>query len=215
MKKTVISLISGLIITLVISTHFNLIESSLSSSVIRLHIIAESNEKSDQMLKLKVRDAIIKNTKKIFAETKNIEDAKLSIKTNTPLLKNIAEQEIKKNGFEYDVNVTFGKSDFPTKVYKNITLPKGSYDALKIEIGSAKGKNWWCVMFPPMCFTDCSTGQIDKKSLSYLKNSLSKEEFNLISSGKDIPVKIEFKIYELWQSGKEKFKDVFNKNKKS
>ena len=112
MKKTVISLISGLI------------ESSLSSSVIRLHIIAESNEKSDQMLKLKVRDAIIKNTKKIFAETKNIEDAKLSIKTNTPLLKNIAEQEIKKNGFEYDVNVTFGKSDFPTKVYKNITLPK-------------------------------------------------------------------------------------------
>jgi stage II sporulation protein R len=206
-----ISLIFGLIITLVISAHFNLIESSLSSSVIRLHIIAESNLLSDQMLKLKVRDAIIKNTKNIFTKNKNIEDAKLSIKNNTEFLKSIAEKEIQKNGFDYKVNVTFGKSDFPTKVYNNITLPKGSYDALKIEIGNAKGKNWWCVMFPPMCFTDYSSGQLDTESINYLKSSLSKEEFKLISYRKDIPVKIEFKIYELWQNGKEKFKDIFKK----
>jgi stage II sporulation protein R len=206
-----ISLIFGLIITLVISAHFNLIESSLSSSVIRLHIIAESNLLSDQMLKLKVRDAIIKNTKNIFTKNKNIEDAKLSIKNNTEFLKSIAEKEIQKNGFDYKVNVTFGKSDFPTKVYNNITLPKGSYDALKIEIGNAKGKNWWCVMFPPMCFTDYSSGQLDTESINYLKSSLSKEEFKLISYRKDIPVKIEFKIYELWQNGKEKFKDMFKK----
>ncbi len=211
MKKSVISLISGLVITLVISTHFNLIETSISSNVIRLHIIAQSNEKNDQALKLKVRDAIINNTKDIFLENKNIKDAKLSIKNNTEFLKSVAKKEIQKNGFDYDVNVTFGKSDFPTKVYNNIILPKGSYDALKIEIGNAKGKNWWCVMFPPMCFTEHSTGQLDIESLNYLKNSLSKEEFKLVSSQKNIPIKIEFKLYELWQSGKEKFKDIFKK----
>lgn len=211
MKKSVISLISGLVITLVISTHFNLIETSISSNVIRLHIIAQSNEKNDQALKLKVRDAIINNTKDIFLGNKNIKDAKLSIKNNTEFLKSVAKKEIQKNGFDYDVNVTFGKSDFPTKVYNNIILPKGSYDALKIEIGNAKGKNWWCVMFPPMCFTEHSTGQLDIESLNYLKNSLSKEEFKLVSSQKNIPIKIEFKLYELWQSGKEKFKDIFKK----
>lgn len=203
MKKLMISLCLGLIITFVVSSHFESVESALSSSVVRLHVIAESNRKEDQDLKLKVRDAVIKNTKDIFTDDDSIFAAKQDIINNLDNIKKIAEDEIKKNGYNYDVNVKFGKSDFPTKTYNDITLPAGSYDALKIEIGNAKGKNWWCVMFPPLCFVDGSSGELDENGKTFLKEKLTDEEYNLVLTEKRLPIKVEFKLYEIWQNGKQ------------
>ena len=103
---------------------------------------------------------------------------------------------MKKNGYNYDVKATVGNFDFPTKYYGNISLPSGKYDALKIEIGSASGKNWWCSLFPPLCFIDISSGVINEDGENYLKDNLSEEEFSIVTSN-STDIKLKFKIIEL------------------
>lgn len=213
MKKFIIAFFAGLAITcIVVSNHFKTVESALADSVLRLHVIANSDSYDDQALKLKVRDAVIENTKDIFSVQSDICSAKQSAAKNLGYIKKIAEDEIKKNGFDYKADVTFGKSEFPTKIYNNITLPSGTYQALKIVIGNGEGKNWWCVMYPPLCFTDGTT-KMDKESKAILKKSLTKEEYNLVMTKKQIPVKVKFKLYEIWQSGKKFTGNVFKKLK--
>ena len=110
--------------------------------------------------------------------------------------KKIARNTIEKNGYDYNVNVTITNCFFPTKKYANIALPAGNYDALKIEIGNAQGQNWWCSLFPPLCFIDISTGVLDENGEKYLKENLTEEEFTIISNTSE-PVKLKFKIIEL------------------
>lgn len=95
----------------------------------------------------------------------------------------IALQTIKENGYDYDVNIEIGNFEFPTKTYGDISLPSGSYDALRVKIGEASGQNWWCVMFPPLCFIDFSTGVVPEESKEYMKENMSEEEYALITSG--------------------------------
>ena len=152
MKKFMPFIVVGIIAIFLVSTYFDNVESALSDNVLRLHVIANSDTDFDQKLKLKVRDEILKSADEIFIDNTDITNAKESIKKNIAKIEKIAHKTIEENGYNYDVKVTFGKSDFPTKAYGNVTLPAGSYEALKIEIGEAKGKNWWCVIFPPLCF---------------------------------------------------------------
>ena len=98
----------------------------------------------------------------------------------------------------YNVNIEIGNFKFPTKQYGDISLPAGLYDALKVEIGEAQGNNWWCVMFPPLCFVDISSGIVPEESKEQLKNNLSEEEFALVSSEKTQDIKFKFKILEFF-----------------
>lgn len=203
MKKFMIALLIGIIVTAVFAQNqFKSVETALAQSVVRLHVIANSDSYDDQDLKLKVRDAVISGTKDMFINENDVHTAKRDILKNLDYIKKIAEEEIRKNGYDYNVNVTFGDSEFPTKIYNNVTLPAGTYEALKIVIGSGEGKNWWCVMFPPLCFVEGGVSKMDEKSKQILKNSLTDDEYNLIMTEKEIPVKVKFKVYEMWQSGK-------------
>ncbi len=197
-----------LILTIILTFIFALIISyaktagnDISNSVLRLHIVANSNSEIDQKLKLDVRDRIIKETSKLFASAKSPVEAISIAKSNLDTIIKIANNEIKGQGFDYTAIAKIGEFAFPTKTYGDISLPSGKYKALRIELGAAKGKNWWCVMYPPLCFADgILVAPQDAKS--QLKNSLSEEEYNLISknhSGK-IPVEIRFKIVEIIQS---------------
>jgi len=115
----------------------------------------------------------------------------------------IAEQTISENGYTYPIKVKIGNFDFPTKTYGDISLPAGSYDALRVEIGKAQGQNWWCVMFPPLCFIDVSSGIVPDESKELLKENMNEEDFALISdnnSHSDISFK--FKILEFFGSKK-------------
>ncbi len=172
----------------------------ISQSVLRLHIIANSNSQLDQNLKLKVRDKIISDAGKLFVDCQNVDDAITIANTNNKLLTQIAENEIKAQGFNYPVKISVDSVAFPTKSYGNITLPCGKYTALRIEIGNAKGENWWCVMYPPLCFTD---GVIvaSKEANATLKDRLTTSEYNLITNQNSgaIPVEIRFKIVEVVQ----------------
>lgn len=206
MKKFIPVMIIGLIISMAVSSYFNRVESALSDNVLRLHVIANSDSDFDQQLKLKVRDKILQRSDSIFSKKSDISEAKKNIKDNLEEIEKIARAEVAANGCDYPVKVTFGKSDFPTKAYGNVTLPAGTYEALKVEIGEAKGKNWWCVMFPPLCFVDASSPEMSAEAMAMLKDNLSEDEYALITNSENKNVEIKFKAYEIWQSGKNKVK---------
>ena len=115
------------------------------------------------------------------------------------LHKQIAQDTVYENGFNYEVTVEIGNFDFPVKTYGDISFPPGNYDALRIKIGNASGENWWCVMFPPLCFIDVSSGIVPDDSKEILESELSQEEYKLISDSSD-DTKIKFKVVELLQN---------------
>ena len=140
----------------------------------------------------------------ICSETPSKEEALQIVSNNIDNFYSIAQQTIKDNGFEYPVNITVGKYDFPTKQYGDISLPAGTYDALRVEIGTASGRNWWCVMFPPLCFVDVSSGVVPDSSKELLEENMSKEEYDLITTSYNNNISFKFKIVELMDNLKTK-----------
>lgn len=183
-------------------SYVNAVSSDIANSVFRLHVIANSDEKEDQELKLKVRDNVLSYMNKICENVTTKEDAILIANEHIDEFKEIALNTIHENGYDYSVNVRIGNFSFPTKTYGDISLPAGLYDALRIEIGEAKGQNWWCVMFPPLCFVDVSSGIVPDDSKETMKDNLSDEEFSLISDNEDSNVKFKFKLIEWFQNVK-------------
>ena len=180
-----------------ISSYASTVSGNLSNNFFRLHILANSNSDIDQSLKLKVRDEILNYMKSQKFSTKSKSEVMASVAENLETYTMIAENVIKSNGFDYPVSLEIGHFYFPTKVYGNLSLPAGSYDALRIKIGSAKGENWWCSLFPPLCFVDISSGIIDDNSKESLKETLSNEEFSIITSNNET-FNLKFKIVEMF-----------------
>lgn len=178
------------------NSYANTISQDLSKNFFRLHILANSDSKEDQALKLKVRDAVITYMETLCYDGLTKDDAVSLTTEHLDDFKTIAQNVLKENGSNYDVNLEIGNFYFPTKEYGNISLPAGFYDGLKIEIGKAQGQNWWCSLFPPLCFVDISSGIIDEKSEEELKENLSNEEFAIITSSSE-EIKFKFKLVEL------------------
>ena len=181
-------------------SYVNAVSANISSSVFRLHVIANSDSAEDQNLKYLVRDALIDYMNSV-SKNSNSKDEAISIayQHKSDFYK-IAKKVINDNGYDYNVNISIGNFTFPTKNYGDISLPAGYYDALKVEIGNASGQNWWCVMFPPLCFVDISTGIVPEDSKETIKDSLHTEEYNLINKGQTADVKIKFKLLEFFQN---------------
>lgn len=147
---------------------------NIRSSVLRLHVVANSDSDKDQELKLKVRDAVVEYCD-FLSDSKDKISAEKKAKQHKKEIEDVASGVIKENGYDYSVKVEIGKSVFPTKTYDNITLPAGTYDAVKILIGNASGKNWWCVMFPSLCLPAASNS-------TKLEDILNEEELHLVKS---------------------------------
>ncbi len=122
--------------------------------LIRLHVLANSDSQEDQQLKLQVRDAVIQYLAPYLEQASSVEAARQIVSEHQGKLAEVAEGIVAKNGAKYPVNVQIGIFDFPIKSYGNLVLPAGKYEAVRILIGKAEGKNWWCVLFPPLCFID-------------------------------------------------------------
>lgn len=199
--KRFIILITLLLIYVLISTinYVQAATSNIANEVFRLHVIANSNSKEDQDLKYKVRDDVLEYVEKISENANSKEDIINIVNENLENIKQIAEKTVKNEGFNYEVNMNIGNFSFPTKEYGDISLPSGFYDALKIEIGNASGQNWWCVMFPPLCFVDITTGVVPEDSKETLQENLDTEEYALISEDNGI-MKFKFKIIEMFEN---------------
>ena len=176
------------------------VSSNLSDSVFRLHIIANSDSSADQELKLKVRDNIINYMNTLTSSSSDKKDVISMVNNHLDSFKEIALNTIKGNGYNYDVNIEIGNFHFPTKSYGDISFPAGNYDALNIKIGNAIGQNWWCVLFPPLCFVNSSTGIVPEDSKNMLKENINSESYEIISEGNKSKntsdIKIKFKIIE-------------------
>ena len=181
-------------------SYVNAVSEDISDSVFRLHVIANSDSKEDQDLKYKVRDAVLEYMNNISADCSSKEEViKLAYEHQDDFI-SVAEKVIRENGFDYNVKIEIGNFEFPTKYYGDISLPAGFYDALKIEIGEAKGQNWWCVMFPPLCFVDVTSGVVPDESKQIMQDNLSDEEYSLISNNESSDIKFKFSLIEFFKN---------------
>ncbi len=174
------------------------ISSDISSSVFRLHVIANSNSNEDQSLKYKVRNDLLNYMNNICKNCTSKEEAMSTVSCHKDEFRQVALNTIRNEGYSYDVKIQIGNFEFPTKHYGDISLPAGFYDALKVEIGEAQGRNWWCVMFPSLCFVDVSNGIVPEESKDELKNALTDEEYSLISDNSNSEIKFKFKLIEFF-----------------
>lgn len=199
----------GIINYIYINTNKELAD--VADKLIRLHVVANSDSVEDQELKRKVRDEVIKQMSPKFEGLENVSEVREVIASNLALIESIAKEVVQRDNKTYGVNAILGSFDFPTKVYGNLTLPAGSYQALKVVLGKGEGQNWWCVMFPPLCFTDIAHGVVPEKTMDELKQSLTEEEYRLLTATKtdeDMPIKIRFKIVEIAKSLNQKLAKV-------
>ena len=164
---------------------------SLSEKVLRLHVLANSDSEADQQLKLKVRDAILQESDRLFQQSDSKEAAMAQMATHFSDVEQVAERTLRKNGCDLPVTAALKKVEFNTRTYGNITLPAGEYDALQVEIGAAKGKNWWCVLFPSLCVPSSTNVQME--------DVLTQDELQVVEqSGYDV----RFKVVEWYEAVK-------------
>jgi len=197
-RLTLITILLLIYIIVSAISYVSAVSNNISDSVFRLHVIANSDSSEDQNLKYIVRDEILNYMNTL---TNNINSKELAIeiaKNHEKDFYEIAKKTIEQNGYNYDVKIEIGNCYFPTKNYGDISLPAGYYDSLKIEIGNASGQNWWCVMFPPLCFVDMSTGIVPDSSKQTMKDNLSEEEYALISNTNNSNISFKFKLIELF-----------------
>jgi stage II sporulation protein R len=171
------------------------LQEGIAGEIIRFHVIANSDSETDQELKLTVRDALVDALAPQLEPIDTLEEARALISEQIPYIKELAETVVKENGYYYPVTVSLTKCYFPLKIYGEYTFPPGYYEALRVQIGEARGKNWWCVMFPPLCFVDETYSIVNEESGRKLETLLTEEEYNTLTS-KRTPVKVKFKLIE-------------------
>lgn len=174
------------------------VSDDLADSVFRLHIIANSNSTEDQNLKYKVRDNVIKYMDNLCENSTSKEETIKIVSNHLNDFTKIANNTILENGFNYNATVELGNFEFPTKNYGDISLPSGYYDALKIKLGNSSGQNWWCVLYPSLCFVDITQGIVPECSKQELEESLTPEEYEIISNQNNATINFKFKLIEFF-----------------
>ncbi|MFZ3132078.1 MAG: stage II sporulation protein R [Desulfosporosinus sp.] len=152
---------------------------SIPDQLIRFHVLANSDSEQDQALKRAVRDAILKDVSPRLAVSQSLDESRQILKQVCPDMESIGRSVVKMWGKDYSVRTEYGHSSFPTKSYGSLVLPAGDYEALRVVIGEGQGSNWWCVLFPPLCFIDINQStavQVDGKQEIPIKNAIKQTE---------------------------------------
>lgn len=187
LKLLGISIAAGLLGCFVLGggTDDEKMQHELSEKLLRFHVIANSDSDEDQSLKLKVKDAVVDYLKDFLNETMTLEETEDVIMAHDDEVIELAEKIIVENGYDYSVSSELISCYFPVKSYGDVTLPAGDYEAYRITIGDAVGKNWWCILYPPLCFVDVSYGYVPDESKMLLQNILDDEEYSYITGGEE------------------------------
>jgi len=197
-RKQTLLLLSALLMLLFLS-NIQCTREIDTNSLIRIHVLASSNSDTDQQLKLKVKDDVIRYLQLALKQSDSLAESRRIILSSLPQIEQTALQTLQQNGCEDTVTLQYGHFDFPVKYYGSFSLPAGNYEALRILIGEGKGRNWWCVLFPPLCFTDSNVSSSGKytdqtpdthiqfklKSIEWLKSLQNKE--NDLAEGSERP----------------------------
>lgn len=199
MKKklicTVISIFTSLIVTggvmrgKALEYKLEETQNGLAEEVFRFHVLANSNSDADQELKRKVRDGILSYMKEQLPEEADKEETKSWAEEHLKELEMAARKIIVEEGYFYDVKAKVETVSFPKKTYGDITFPAGDYEALRILIGEAAGNNWWCVLYPNLCFIDSVHAVVPEEEKEELEQVLTEEEYQLITVGTRFKIK--------------------------
>ena len=171
------------------------IQKSIASHIIRLHVVANSDSEKDQQLKISVKDKIVAGLQEKLKDVDNLNDARTIIRNETERIEQMATEEMRKQGYDYIATASLGNSYFPIKKYGDLTFPAGEYEALRVQIGEAKGQNFWCVMYPTLCFVDSTYQVVPEESKEELKHTLTDEEYQALL-GEDKSVTFGFKLLD-------------------
>lgn len=205
MNKIIAAFAIALCMTAVITAYSDGVQADLQDNLIRLHIIADSDSEADQSVKLKVRDAVLKSV----GDKLSVSDGDVcreEIINNLDEIEKIANDVLEENGFTYKARAVYGKFSFPEKTYKSMTLPAGDYYGVRIVLGSGEGHNWWCVMYPPLCFQEGEEVTLSSESERLLREKLDKDTYDIITK-KNNEVVVKFKVVEIVQEIKQKISD--------
>ena len=176
------------------------VSQDISNSVFRLHVLANSDSQEDQELKYKVRDNLIEYMNSLCSNITSKDEAITIAQNHLDDFIEISQKTVYENGYNYNVTVEIGNFSFPKKNYGDISLPEGMYDALRVKIGEAKGQNWWCVMFPPLCFVNVSSGIIPEESKELIKEELTEDEYSIITNKESSDIKFKLGILEWFKN---------------
>lgn len=185
MKK--ISVLAGILISLlvtgiVVNAKQSKMQKDLAKEVFRFHVLANSDSDEDQTLKMQVKEAVIAYMKEELPESDSVETTRAWARGHLNAIENLAEAVIREKGYDYRVTAEVTTCDFPDKTYGDITFPSGRYEALRIEIGEAKGQNWWCVLYPNLCFIDAINAVVPEKGKKDLKKVLEEDTYEMVTA---------------------------------
>lgn len=177
------------------------IQAGIADGVVRFHVLANSDTAADQSLKIQVRDAVLESVGKGLEDCASKGESLAFLAGCQQEIAETAAAEIAAAGYDYPVSVSLVREDFPEKTYGSLVFPAGVYDAVRIEIGAAQGQNWWCVLYPQMCYVDAAWGEPTAEGREKLRQSLTAEEYAVISAAEQSTQtpKIKLKIVEMWQ----------------
>lgn len=191
MKRLEISVFLAFVFSVLLSmTALNTECAEIRSSVLRMHVLANSDSEDDQALKLKVRDRLLEVSKEIYSNSTTKEEAVQETNAHLHLLQEEAQKVVASGGFDYPVSVALENTYFTTRTYGDVTLPAGNYQALRVVIGEGEGHNWWCVMFPPLCISAASEDE------AQLSEVLTPEQMELVETD---GYEVRFKCVELYE----------------
>lgn len=160
------------------------IQQGIAGEVFRLHVVANSDTDKDQKLKLEVKEAVVAYLRELVGEDTTRDETKEAVQTHLSDISQKAEEIVKREGFAYPVRAVVEETYFPDKTYGDCTFPAGVYEALNVHIGEARGHNWWCVLYPALCFTEDTYGIVSKEKKGDLKTVLTEEEYRVIVGNK-------------------------------
>lgn len=168
------------------------LQKGLAEEILRFHVIANSNSQKDQELKLKVRDKIGEYLGKELENLETLEECEQAVKENLVRIEDCAREVIEEEGYDYKAEAMVKEVDFPKKTYGNYTFPEGNYRALRVVIGKGEGENWWCVMYPNLCFSGSVYEVADENSKKELQAVLTEEEYAEIMAEGEIKVRFKY-----------------------
>lgn len=195
LRRWELALLLGVALAALLGAWLDKSQSDLADQVIRLHVLANSDSEADQALKLQVRDRVLEVAESYFQPGATREETEAILRTHLADLAAAGAKTVGAAGYDYPVTASLEENYwFPTKEYEDFALPAGEYTALRVVIGEGDGRNWWCVVFPPLCLGSVS----EPAAQTALQAGLSQDQVSLIT-GEDEGYVVKFRAMELWE----------------
>mgnify|MGYP003182612681 CR=1 FL=1 len=161
------------------------VQEHLAEEVLRFHVLANSDSRTDQAVKMEVRDAVLSYLKEVLPEELDVKETTRWMRGHTEEIRQVAEQKMADLQMQLAVTTCY----FPDRTYGDVTFPAGNYKTLRIELGDAAGHNWWCVLYPNLCFLDTTNAVLPEKGKQQLKKVLTEEEYSEVTAGSKFQIR--------------------------